>query len=160
MTTDTDLRPFRIEIPQADLDDLQDRLARTRLPRPAPTDSWDLGTPNSYLAETVAHWKDAFDWREHEARLNAFPQFVTDIDGQTVHFVHVPSQSSRSHVTIAPMLIAARNARFVVMLAWNAFTMSPSPFSAWLKVPTVVGMASPVFQRKMPRSLFASNRTA
>ena len=86
----TDIRPFRIEIPQADLDDLHDRLARTRLPRPASTESWDLGTPNSYLADTVARWQDV-DWRAQEARLNSFPQYVSDIDGQSVHFVHVPS---------------------------------------------------------------------
>jgi epoxide hydrolase len=91
MTNDTGIRPFRIEIPQADLDDLHQRLARTRLPQPAPTDGWDYGVPNSYLAETVEHWDTTFDWRAVEARLNELPQFVTDIDGQTVHFVHVPS---------------------------------------------------------------------
>jgi pimeloyl-ACP methyl ester carboxylesterase len=87
----TDIRPFRIEIPQADLDDLQERLARTRLPEPAPGDDWDYGTPNSYLRETVDYWKDEFDWRAVEERINAFPQYLTEIDGQTVHFIHVPS---------------------------------------------------------------------
>src|SRR4051812_16267546 len=95
MTTspaDTSIRPFRVEIPQRDLDDLDERLARARLPRPTPAETWDLGTPNSYLAETVAHWRKVFDWREQEARLNAFPQYVADVDGQPVHFVHVPSR--------------------------------------------------------------------
>ena len=59
-----DIRPFRVEIPQADLDDLADRLARTRLPRPAPADDWDYGVPNHYLAEMVAHWRTAFVLRE------------------------------------------------------------------------------------------------
>ncbi|MHA6779991.1 epoxide hydrolase family protein [Pseudonocardia saturnea] len=85
------LKPFRIEIPQADLDDLADRLARTRLPQPAPGDDWDYGVPNHHLRETVEYWRTAFDWRAQEARMNAFPQYLTEIDGQTVHFLHVPS---------------------------------------------------------------------
>jgi epoxide hydrolase len=94
MTTNpgsTEIRPFRVEFAQADLDDLAQRLANTRLPRPATVDNWDLGTPNSYLRETVEHWRDAFDWRAQEARMNEFPHHLTDIDGQEVHFIHVPS---------------------------------------------------------------------
>jgi pimeloyl-ACP methyl ester carboxylesterase len=88
----TEIRPFTIDVPQAALDDLQERLARTRLPQPPPTDDWEYGVPNSYLEETVAYWRDGFDWRAQEARMNAFPHFLTEIDGQTVHFVHVPSR--------------------------------------------------------------------
>ncbi len=91
MTETQTIRPFHIDIPQADLDDLQDRLARTRLPRPAPGDTWDHGVPNSYLRETVEHWRSGFDWRAQEARMNSFPHHVTEIDGQQIHFVHVPS---------------------------------------------------------------------
>ena len=82
---------FTIEVPQAELDDLADRLARTRLPRPAPGDDWDYGTPNHYLAAMVERWRTTFDWRAQEKRMNAVPNFLTEIDGQTVHFVHVPS---------------------------------------------------------------------
>ena len=85
------IRPFRVEIAQADLDDLQARLANTRLPAEAPGDNWDLGTPNHYLRETVEHWRTEFDWRAQEARMNEFPHYLTDIDGQTIHFIHVPS---------------------------------------------------------------------
>ena len=85
------IREFRIAIPQADLDDLTDRLARTRLPQPAPGDDWDAGTPNHWLAEAVDHWRTAFDWRAVERRLNALPQFVTEVDGQDLHFLHVES---------------------------------------------------------------------
>jgi pimeloyl-ACP methyl ester carboxylesterase len=91
MTTETSsIRPFRIEVPQADLDDLQDRLARTRYAPAAPGDSWDYGTPVSYLKEMVGRWQ-AFNWREVEDRLNAYPNFITEIDGQPIHFIHVRS---------------------------------------------------------------------
>jgi pimeloyl-ACP methyl ester carboxylesterase len=86
-----DIRPFRIEIPQADLDDLADRLARTRFAPATPGDSWDYGTPESYLRESVEQWRNEFDWRAVEGRANQFPQFLTEIDGQTVHFLHVRS---------------------------------------------------------------------
>ena len=87
----SDITPFTVHVPQAELDDLADRLARTRLPRPAPGDDWDYGTPNHYLARMVEQWRTTFDWRAQEARMNAFPQYLTEIDGQTIHFVHVPS---------------------------------------------------------------------
>ena len=73
--TGTDIRPFTIAIPQEALDDLQQRLARTRFPAAAPGDSWDYGTPVSYLQDMVARWQD-FDWRAAEARMNAFPNFT------------------------------------------------------------------------------------
>ena len=91
-----DIRPFTVAIDQADRDDLDRRLAHTRLPRPGAADNWDLGTPNSYLKETVDYWRDGFDWRAQEARMNEFPHFLTEIDGQTVHFIHVPSAESNA----------------------------------------------------------------
>ncbi|WHT16281.1 epoxide hydrolase [Crossiella sp. CA-258035] len=95
-TNATEIRPFRIDIAQAELDDLNERLARTRLPQPAPTDDWEYGTPNSYLRETVEHWRTEFDWRAQEARMNEFPHHLTEIDGQTVHFIHVPSKEANA----------------------------------------------------------------
>ncbi len=86
-----EIRPFRVEFPQADLDDLRDRLNRTRFAPAAPGDSWDYGTPSAYLRDMVERWK-AFDWREVEGRLNAHPNFVTEIDGQPLHFIHVRSE--------------------------------------------------------------------
>jgi pimeloyl-ACP methyl ester carboxylesterase len=86
-----EVRPFRVQIPQAEIDDLRDRVARTRLAAPAPGDSWDYGTTEAYLTDMVSHWQDSFDWREQEQRMNEFPHFLTEIEGQTVHFVHVRS---------------------------------------------------------------------
>jgi pimeloyl-ACP methyl ester carboxylesterase len=88
---DTTIRPFRIDIPQADLDDLRDRLARTRWPDELPGAGWTRGVPLGYLKELAAYWRDSYDWRKHEARLNEFPQFTTTIDGANVHFLHVRS---------------------------------------------------------------------
>ncbi len=99
--TSTDIRPFRIEVAQAELDDLMARLARTRLPQPAPSDDWQTGTPNGYLREAVDAWRE-FDWRAAEARINAFPHFVTEIDGQPIQFIHVRSE----HPGATPLLLA------------------------------------------------------
>ncbi|MFI8997857.1 epoxide hydrolase family protein [Streptomyces sp. NPDC053542] len=83
--------PFRIDVPQSDLDDLRDRLARTRWPDELPEAGWSYGVSKDYLADLVEHWRTAYDWRRHEARLNHFPQFTTEIDGQNIHFLHVRS---------------------------------------------------------------------
>ena len=85
------IQPFTINIPQATLDDLHDRLVRTRWPDELPGVGWNRGVPLGYLKQLTAYWRDQYDWREHEARLNQFPQFTTEIDGQTVHFLHVRS---------------------------------------------------------------------
>lgn len=101
-TTSIDIRPFRVDVSQAELDDLMDRLARTRLPQPAPGDDWDSGTPNAYLREAIDAWRTSFDWRAEEARINAVPHFMTEIDGQPVHFIHVRSP----HADATPLLLA------------------------------------------------------
>ncbi|GAA1504481.1 epoxide hydrolase [Streptomyces albidochromogenes] len=87
-----EIRPFRIDVPQADLDDLRHRLTRARWGTGVPgVDGWERGVPVPYLKELAAYWADGFDWRAAEARLNAFPQYLTEIDGQDIHFAHVRS---------------------------------------------------------------------
>src|SRR5205814_10374656 len=88
---DAAIRPFRIAVPQAALDDLRDRLARTRWPDELPGVGWDYGVPLGYLREPAEYWRTSYDWRAWEARLNEFPQFTTEIDGATMHFLHVRS---------------------------------------------------------------------
>ncbi|TDB78278.1 epoxide hydrolase family protein [Micromonospora sp. KC723] len=85
------MRPFRIDIPQADLDDLHERIARTRWTRQLPGDGWSRGVRLDYLRELADHWATGYDWRAAEARLNEFSQFLTEIDGLQVHFLHVRS---------------------------------------------------------------------
>jgi pimeloyl-ACP methyl ester carboxylesterase len=89
--TNTEIRPFRIDIPQADLNDLRGRLARTRWIDDLPGTGWERGVPSSYLQDLAAYWAAKFDWRAAEAELNEYPQFITTIDGQNVHFLHVRS---------------------------------------------------------------------
>ncbi|MEU8703698.1 epoxide hydrolase family protein [Streptomyces sp. NPDC048565] len=92
---DSSVRPFRVDIPQADLDDLRDRLARTRWNTGVQgVDDWSRGVPAGYLKELATYWADGFDWRKAEARLNEIPQYVTEIDGQDIHFAHVRSDNA------------------------------------------------------------------
>jgi pimeloyl-ACP methyl ester carboxylesterase len=88
---DTALRPFRIEIADSALADLHERLRRTRWANEIPGGGWDYGVPLDFLKDLVAYWLDGYDWRGWEARLNGYPQFLTTIDGQDVHLLHVRS---------------------------------------------------------------------
>jgi hypothetical protein len=91
MSSDSGIRPFRIDIPATDLADLQDRLGRTRWPDELPGSDWSRGVPLDYLHDLAEYWRSAYDWRTHEARLNQLPQFKTEIDGASIHFLHVRS---------------------------------------------------------------------
>ncbi|WP_328647779.1 epoxide hydrolase [Amycolatopsis sp. NBC_00348] len=88
-----DIRPFRVEIPQAELDELHRRLDAARYPEPVPGDEpdWSRGIPPERVRELAEYWRTGYDWRAQEAALNAFPQFTTEIDGQTIHFLHLRS---------------------------------------------------------------------
>ena len=107
---DVDIRPFRVDVPQGDLDDLQERLVRTCWPDELPDVGWSHGVPLGYVRELVDYWRTGYDWRAYEARLNSFPQFTTTIDGQTVHFLHVRSPEADALPLIAthgwPMSVA------------------------------------------------------
>jgi len=82
--------PFTLRVPDADIADLRDRLARARFPDQAPGDPWAYGTDVAYLRELTEYWRDHFDWRAAEAALNAFPQFRVALDGVDLHYLHVP----------------------------------------------------------------------
>ena len=81
--------PFTLRMPDADLADLRERLARTRLPDQAPGEPWDYGTDVAYLRGLIEYWRTGFDWRAEEAALNAFQQFRVPIDGIDLHYLHV-----------------------------------------------------------------------
>ena len=88
---DAAVQPFRVEVPEADLDDLRDRLGRVRWPDELPGVEWAYGVPLDHVRTLVEYWRSGYDWRAQEARINAFPQFTTTIDGQSIHFLHVRS---------------------------------------------------------------------
>jgi epoxide hydrolase len=93
--TDTTIRPFSIDIPQSQLDDLKDRLERAHWPDELPGDG-DYGVRQAYIRRLADHWRTGYNWRSLEARLNAYPQFTTQIDGQNVHFLHVRSPEANA----------------------------------------------------------------
>src|SRR6201747_1305367 len=83
--------PFTLHIPDADITDLRERLARTRFPDSAPGDAWAYGTDVAYLRELAEYWRTRFDWRAQEAALNAFPQFRVALENVDLHYLHVPA---------------------------------------------------------------------
>jgi epoxide hydrolase len=96
-----ELTSYRIEVPDADLRDLRDRLARTRWPEAATVTDWSQGVPLSYVQDLCRYWAEDYDWRATEAHLNALPQFRALIDGQRIHFLHVRSR----HENALPLII-------------------------------------------------------
>ena len=88
MTPGMPIRPFVVDVPQATLDDLRERLARTRWPDEVEQAGWDYGVPLAYLRELVEYWRARFDWRAQERAMNALPHFMADVDGFGVHLIH------------------------------------------------------------------------
>ena len=87
--TSTAIRPFRVDVPQAELDDLRDRLARTRWPDDYEGVGWDYGADLATMKELATYWRDGYDWRRQEAYLNSFPHFTAELDGEELTFLHV-----------------------------------------------------------------------
>jgi pimeloyl-ACP methyl ester carboxylesterase len=101
-TASAQVTPYRIQVPDAVLTDLKERLARTRFPSEIEGSGWDYGTNLAYLKELVAYWRTTFNWREQERKLNQLPQFKTTIDDVEIHFVH--QRSSNPNATPLVMI--------------------------------------------------------
>jgi pimeloyl-ACP methyl ester carboxylesterase len=97
----TAIQPFTIDVPEADLEDLRARIAATRWPEKEPVDDLSQGVPLATIQTIARYWHDEYDWRKCEARLNAYPQFTTEIDGLDIHFVHVRSK----HEDALPLIL-------------------------------------------------------
>jgi pimeloyl-ACP methyl ester carboxylesterase len=95
------IEPFRVAVPEAELEDLGLRLAATRWPRPEPVGDWSQGVPLAYLRQLCEYWRGEYDWRRLEARLNALPQFRTEIDGVGIYFIHLRS----AHEDALPLVL-------------------------------------------------------
>src|SRR5215813_5780929 len=91
----TSMRPFTIAVPEHMLQDLRDRLARTRFPGPIAGGGWDYGTDLAYMRDLVTYWKERYDWRLAETALNRMPQFMATVEGVDLHFVYVKARDSR-----------------------------------------------------------------
>jgi microsomal epoxide hydrolase len=136
-------QPFRLQVPDAAIDDLGERLARTRFPDQAPAAPWTYGTDLGYLKELVEHWGSRFDWRAHEARLNAWPQFKVPLHGIDLHYLHVEGRgpaptplllshgwpgSSRLSRSLRPIRHGSRHRRsFTVVVPRRPDTARRSP---------------------------------
>jgi epoxide hydrolase len=96
-----ELKQFRIDVPTEVLDDLQTRLAHTRWPEAECVDDWSQGIPLAYTRQLAAYWAEGYDWRSREAALNRFDQFITEIDGLDIHFIHQRSP----HEDALPLVI-------------------------------------------------------
>lgn len=95
------IRPFRVNVPEADLDDLRYRLAHTRLPEKETVSDFSQGVPLRTIKQVLRHWQTNYDWRKVEARINAVPNFITEIDGLDIHFIHVRSK----HENALPLIV-------------------------------------------------------
>ena len=96
-----ELTPFLVDVPEAELEDLRVRLGRTRWAEPETVADWSQGVPVAYLRDLCEYWREDYDWRRTQARLNAIPQFRTEIDGVRIHFLHARSP----HPDALPLLI-------------------------------------------------------
>jgi hypothetical protein len=99
---------FSLHVPEAALADLRERLSRTRFPDQAPGEPWAFGTDLNWMAGFVDYWRDGFDWRAQEARLNSFPQYKVNLQGIDLHFMHMPGKGPDPH----PVASVSRLARF------------------------------------------------
>lgn len=159
-SSDDGIVPFRIEIPQADLDDLHDRLARTRWPDELPGGDWVRGVPVPYLRELAEYWQTGYDWRARESRLNELPQFTTEIDGQRVHFLHVRSPEPNALPVIVTHGWPGSFVEFldVVGPLTDPRAHGGDPADAFdLVIPSLPGVA---FSRPVRESGWNSDRTA
>src|SRR5262245_7807716 len=97
-----DLISFTVSVPEADIEDLRQRLGRARWPEPPTVTDWSQGVPVGWLRALCDYWARDYDWRRLETRLNALPQFTTELDGLDVHFIHVRSP----HAGALPLILS------------------------------------------------------
>ncbi|MDG1943585.1 MAG: alpha/beta fold hydrolase [Halioglobus sp.] len=97
-----DIIPFKVAIADSELHELQQRLERARWPENEPCNGWEQGIPLSYARELAAYWSTEYDWRRFETKLNSWPQFMTEIDGTDIHFIHRTSP----HKNALPLIIS------------------------------------------------------
>ncbi|MGH8669856.1 MAG: epoxide hydrolase family protein [Burkholderiales bacterium] len=147
-----DPQPFRLEVPEADLLDLRERLARTRFADEPPLEPWSTGTSLAYLKDLVGYWERSFDWRAQESALNAFRQYKLPIGGIELHFIHEPGRGPNplplllSHgwpgsVLEFRRLLPLLTERFTVVApSLPGYTLSFKPGQARFSVEQIAGL--------------------
>ena len=100
LTTNAEIKPFKINIPDAIINDLQERLSKSRKPDQLKNTTWEYGTNKKDLESLLYHWKENYKWKERETFLNSFPQYKTKIDHLNIHFVHKKSKNPNSKTII------------------------------------------------------------
>jgi pimeloyl-ACP methyl ester carboxylesterase len=137
MSTPTNrIKPFSVNVPQSVLDDLKLRLSLTRWPDQITGADWDYGTDLSYLKELTNYWKETFDWRKVETEINSYPNFMADIDGHQIHFMHIKGKGKRS----VPLIIThGWPGSFLEMMKLIPLLTEDLDFSFDLVIPSVPG---------------------
>jgi pimeloyl-ACP methyl ester carboxylesterase len=130
-------RPFTVAVSDAVLDDLRSRIRNTRWPPDSPAAPWAQGMDLAYLRELLAYWADGFDWRAQERWLNGFAQFVAEIDGVRIHFVHERSSTGRG----IPLVLTN---------GWPSCFVEYLPLLPWLTDPAAHGLDGPGFDVIIP----------
>jgi len=136
-STETLIEEFRVDVPQADVDDLAERLGRTRWPAALPGAAWERGVPVDYLRELAAYWRDDFDWRAQEQRLAELEQFLIEIDGIRIHYVHARARGGRG----IPLILTH---------GWPSAFVEYLPLVPLLTDPARHGIDGPAFDLVIP----------
>jgi pimeloyl-ACP methyl ester carboxylesterase len=136
---DQDLHPFRIDVPQSQVDDLLDRLNRSRWPQELPGTGQERGITADRLANLVNRWRTTYDWRAQEHALNRWPQFVTEIDGQNVHFLHARAEDPDALPLLITHGFPSSVAEFTGLI--DLLTHPPSGQSFHVVAPSIPGYA-------------------
>jgi pimeloyl-ACP methyl ester carboxylesterase len=118
-------RPFQIQVSDDALVDLRRRLESTRLGNPPAAQPWESGVDYAYLQDLIGYWRSGFDWRQAEERLNSYPQFMADVDGQTVHFAHIAADRDTYPEVIPIVLTHGWPYSFVEFLDFSARLTNP-----------------------------------
>ena len=135
--TGTEITPFRVDVPQAALDDLRERLGRAIWPSVLPGTGDRYGVPEDQVRALATYWLEEFDWRAFEARINSHPQFTTGIDGDTIHFLHV--RSDRPDAT--PLVLTHGWPGSVVEFLDVVEPLTAPPADTWRRWPRRCGSA-------------------
>src|SRR5690554_4849825 len=138
------IQPFSVNIPQQALDDLKIRLKNTRWPDEIADSGWDYGTNLFYLKELTEYWQNKFDWRKVENEINSYPNFIADIDGYKIHFLHIKGKGKKS----IPLIIShGWPGSFLEMMKLIPLLTTGPDFSFDLVIPSVIGFG---FSDKIP----------